>query len=156
MKDCFGIYVGNDMDCFWDEKLGWSVVHACKHPCHRHAVGYSGNLSSNHPFYLIFCRESHLVLNLVDMDQLHDRFMRPIIIAFYNFMDEMEGRKILIHCNRGESRAPSLAILYLAKRVHLIPNESFDAAKQSFKLVYPLYNPGRGFNNYLQQYWDSL
>jgi len=68
----------------------------------------------------------------------------------------MEGRKILIHCNRGESRAPSLAILYLAKRVHQIPNESFDAAKQSFKQVYPLYKPGRVFNNYLQQYWDSL
>ncbi len=82
--------------------------------------------------------------------------MRPIITAFYSFMDEMEGQKILIHCNRGESRAPSLAILYLAKRRKEIPDESFDVARHSFKRFYPLYNPGRGFNKYLQQYWDSL
>ena len=156
MKDCFGINVGDDTDCFWDEKPGWSVVHACKHPCHRYAVGYSGNLSSNHRFYLIFRRVDHLVLNLLDMAQLDDRFMRPIIMAFYSFMDEMEGQKILIHCNRGESRAPSLAILYLAKHLKKISNESFDAAKQSFMQVYPLYNPGRGFNKYLNQYWESL
>jgi len=29
-------------------------------------------------------------------------------------------------------------------------------AKKSFNRFYLLYNPGRGFNNYLQQYWDSL
>jgi len=90
------------------------------------------------------------------MDRLDDRYMRPIIVAFYSFMDEMEGQKILIHCNRGGSRAPSLAILFLAKRRKKIPDDSFNAAKQSFKKIYPLYNPGRGFNRYLQQYWASL
>jgi len=156
MIECSGIYIGNDTDCFWEEKQGWAVVHACKHPCHRFAVRYSGNLSSSHPFYLIFRRKSHLVLNLVDMDRLDDRFMRPIIMAFYSFMDEMEGRNILINCNRGESRAPSLTILYLAKRQQKIPNESFDAAKRSFQQIYPIYNPGRGFNNYLRRYWEFL
>lgn len=156
MKECLGLYIGNNSDCFWDDRSGWSVVHACKHPCHCYAVGYKGDLYSTHPSYLIFRRESHLVLNLVDMDHLNDRFMRPIIMAFYSFMDEMEGQKILIHCNRGESRAPSLAILYLAKRKKIIPDDSFDTAKQSFKKVYPLYNPGRGFTKYLQQYWDLL
>ncbi len=156
MKECLGLYIGNNSDCFWDDRSGWSVVHACKHPCHCYAVGYKGNLYPTHPSYLIFRRESHLVLNLVDMDHLNDRFMRPIIMAFYSFMDEMEGQKILIHCNRGESRAPSLAILYLAKSRSMIPDVSFDAAKQSFKKIYPLYNPGRGFNKYLHQYWNSL
>lgn len=156
MIECFGIYIGDDTDCFWNNRKGWSVVHACKHPCHRYAVGYKGNLHSNHPSYLIFRRESHLVLNLVDMDRLDNRFMHPIIMAFYSFMDEKEGQKILIHCNRGESRAPSLAILYLAKHASKIPNDSFKAAKQSFKKAYPLYNPGRGFSNYLQQFWVSL
>lgn len=156
MIDCFGIYIGNDTDCFWDERPGWAVVHACKHPCHRKAVGYTGNLSSKHPFYLIYRRETHLVLNLEDMDRLDNRFMHPIIIAFYSFMDEMEGQNILIHCNRGESRAPSLTMLYLAKHLNKISNESYDAAKQSFMQAYPFYNPGRGFNNYLKQYWESL
>lgn len=156
MKECFGIYIGKDTDCSWSERYGWAVVHACKHPCHRHAVGYKNKLPSSHPFYLIYRRKSHLVLNLVDMDQLIDRFMRPIIMAFYSFMDEMEGRKILIHCNRGESRAPSLALLYLTKRRNLIPDDSFDAARNSFKKIYPLYNPGRGFNKYLTQHWNTL
>lgn len=29
MKECFGLYIGNDTDCFWDDRYGWSVVHAC-------------------------------------------------------------------------------------------------------------------------------
>lgn len=156
MRECFGIYIGKDSDCFWDERDDWAVVHACKHPCHRNALRYRTNLPSNHPNYLIYRRNSHLVLNLVDMDQLIDRFMRPIINAFYKFMDEMEDKKILIHCNQGESRAPSLAILYLAKRKGIILSQSFDAARESFKQVYPLYNPGLGFRNYLKYYWDSL
>ncbi len=156
MKECYGLYIGNDTDCFWEDKNGWSVVHACKHPCHCYAVGYKRTLPSTHPSYLIFRRESHLVLNLVDMDHLDDYFMRPIIMAFYSFMDEMEGQKILIHCNRGGSRAPSLALLYLGKRKNLFPNNSFNTAKQSFNKIYPLYNPGRGFSRYLQQFWNSL
>lgn len=156
MKECFGVYIGKNSDCFWDDRDDWAVVHACKYPCHRNALGYRNSLPSNHPNYLIYRRNSHLALNLVDMDQLDDRFMRPIIIAFYEFMDDMEGQKVLIHCNQGESRAPSLAILYLAKRKGIIQSQSFDTARECFTQEYPYYNPGLGFRRYLKNYWDSL
>jgi hypothetical protein len=34
----------------------------------------------------------------------------------------------LIHCNKAESRYPSLTLLQMAKRLRLSPNESYDIA----------------------------
>ncbi|MBA2116847.1 hypothetical protein HOV93_40400 [Planctomycetes bacterium FF15] len=45
----------------------WRVVHACKDPYHRQALGYSGrDAPKSHPEYLIARREHRLILNLVD------------------------------------------------------------------------------------------
>jgi hypothetical protein len=45
------LFVGTERDCF-HKRDGWAVVHACKHPCHVNAVGYSGSLSNTHTNYL--------------------------------------------------------------------------------------------------------
>jgi len=48
-------------------KDNWSVVHACKEPYHRRALGYSGrSVSPSHPEYLIAVRGNRLILNLID------------------------------------------------------------------------------------------
>ena len=45
----------------------WYVIHACKEPFHRQALGYSGRAApKNHPEYLIARREGRLILNLID------------------------------------------------------------------------------------------
>lgn len=50
---------------------GWFVVHACKEPYHRQALGYSGRgAPKDHPEYLIARREGRLILNLVDVDNV--------------------------------------------------------------------------------------
>jgi predicted protein tyrosine phosphatase len=150
------IYVGNDRDCFYDEREGWAVVHACKNPCHAHAVGYIGSLAPTHQYYLIYENQSHLFLNMVDMPQeLAPRFTHPIIRQFLAFMQANTGRKILIHCNFGESRSPSLAMFYLAK-IGVIPNNNYDEASNAFSTIYPLFNPNRGITLYLQHNWNEL
>jgi len=53
---------------------GWSVVHACKEPFHRQALGYTGRaVSKNHSEYLIARRERRLILNLVDAPKCEPR-----------------------------------------------------------------------------------
>lgn len=38
------LFIGNEMDYEKNVKRqnGWAIVHACKEPYHRQAVGYSG------------------------------------------------------------------------------------------------------------------
>lgn len=65
------IYVGNEADyemCV-QGNAEWAIVHACKEPYHRQAVGYSGRACSKlHPEYLFAERGNRIMLNLVDVE----------------------------------------------------------------------------------------
>ena len=63
------------------------------------------------------------------------------------------GSSLLIHCNQGESRAPTLALLFLAKHLGVIPNGSFSAAKEEFAALYSGYRPGTGIQQFLTANW---
>lgn len=152
-----GLFVGDDRYCSHD-RTGWAIVHACKHPCHVDAVGYSGNLSQDHPEYLVAPRENDLYLNIVDMDRkLSHEYTEPIVASTLDFVEEhIDSRQVLIHCNEGRSRSPSLAMLYLAKREGIIPKSSYPEAKSEFQERYPMYAPGPGVEAYLMDYWHDL
>lgn len=150
-----GLYVGNEADCrVGDDEC--AVVHACKSPCHQKAVGYRGSLSRDHPHYLVLEQGTDLDLNLVDPPI--PLFMAPSFTSFLAFarVQLEEGRKILIHCNQGESRAPSLALLLLAKLVDSVSNESYGAAKAEFEALFIGYNPGMGIQKYLADHWSEF
>lgn len=152
------LYVGDEQSCARINDADWAVVHACKHPCHRRAVGYRGNLPDSHPHYLHYRSNGDLYLNIVDMSQPQKHeYMRPMVDQTFDFIDEhLGGRRVLIHCNEGRSRSPTLALLYLAKRRDVLPNEDFQTARQAFEEIYPRYAPATGFTAYLPRYWDAL
>lgn len=132
-----------------------AVVHACKEPCHRRAVGYQiRSLASQHPHYLCFEKPHHLYLNMIDPPA--PLFKAESFAAFFRFVDrEITQRPVLIHCNKGESRAPSLALLYMAKRLGLLPDTDYTAAAAAFSARFP-YKPGKGIAAYLDKNWDLL
>lgn len=151
------IHIGDNYSCFYEDKDGWAVIHACKSPCHQKAVGYNGSLSPNHPNYLIKECGNHLYLNMVDMNKLMHQFTEPIIKKAMGFMkDKVENNNILIHCNVGLSRSPALALVFLAKVSEEISNDSYDNAKKDFIKLYPSYQPGMGVDNYLREHWKDL
>lgn len=131
-----------------------SIVHACKEPCHRCAVGYKEkSLANTHPHYLIHQNGNHLYLNLIDPPV--PLFKPESFAAFFAFVDaQLPHRPVRIHCNKGESRAPSLTLLYRAKR-GLLPNDSYAAARAAFEADNP-YKPGRGIELFLEENWGSL
>jgi hypothetical protein len=161
MKEVYErLYVGSDNDCF-HEREGWAVVHACKHRCHQYAVGYSGNLSPHHPSYLVHEEENNLYLNMVDVNKpgyLKSRYMIPIIEATSAFVAAhlQEGMNVLIHCNQGVSRAPTLAMLFLARRIGWIDSTDFENARADFLHQYPDYSPGIGLTTFLIDHWDEI
>ncbi len=149
------LFIGNEHDCRSGDE-DWTIVHACKHPCHQRAVGYSGNLSSSHPNYLVLERKDDLFLNIIDPPG--PLFMPQLFISFLEFSSKHweNEKQILIHCNQGESRAPTLAMMFMAKHLEEIPNSSYSEARIEFEKLYPGYKPGKGIQIYLNQKWHEF
>ena len=149
------VFIGNDLECRSGDSV-WAVVHACKSPCHQKAVGYHGSLQGNHPNYLVLEKGSNLYLNMIDPPK--PLFMLPLFTTFMHFASRHwdNGLCLLIHCNQGESRAPSLALLFLSKHLRVICASSFDDARKDLLNSCPSYNPGLGIQSYLRQHWSEI
>jgi len=151
-------FVGNQQDYEYDVvgREGWAVVHACKEPYHRQALGYRGRgAPKDHPEYLVARRGNRLILNMVDADN-PAFFASEMIDAALAFIDEAlsQGQKVLIHCNRGESRSPAIALLYMASRLSALPSSSLEVAEEEFRTLYAAYAPKSGIHGYLAQNWQ--
>jgi hypothetical protein len=149
------LFVGNQVDydgsSFNDE---WSFVLAAKEPWHRKMVGYTGRACDKaHPEYLMARRYNILVLNLVDAPKA-EFFDKRIIDAALDFIEEQlnASKKVLICCNQGESRSPSIVLLYLIKQ-GIIKGSTFENCEAAFMKVYPEYNPGAGIRGFVKEHW---
>lgn len=153
------LFVGDQRDYEYNvsHKSGWAIVHACKEPYHREALGYIGRgAPKDHPEYLVARRRNRLMLNIVDADNPMF-FHKAMIDQALNFIDEMHenNQNILVHCNQGESRAPSIALLYMASRLDALPTDSLESAEEKFRHMYPNYHPKFGIRGHLCQYWSQ-
>lgn len=151
-----GLFVGGDNAYRGvQEETGWAVVHAAKEPYHRAMLGYKGRATSkDHPEYLLAVRGNRLALNLIDGDD--PRYVAPVIVdTALRFIDAHLGpQKLLIHCNQGVSRAPSIALAWMAASATL--PWDFDKARAEFVKLYPEYFPKDGILGYLKAHWDEL
>lgn len=151
------IFVGSLLD--YEElrdDISYAFVQACKEPSHRELVGYSKHLKPNHPEYLYAEKENRFAINIVDSDKAK-YFSIPLFqapVAFINNHLE-KGRKILIHCNLGESRSPSIALFYLAL-IGVIKKSSYSEATKDFSDYYPKYKPNKGIKTFLENNWHRL
>lgn len=148
------LFVGsmNDYETIVSSQTGWAVVHACKEPYHRRAVGYwLWSAPKSHPEYLLARRQNRLMLCLLDLPVSF--FMKKEMIdQVLDFIDEMRanGLKVMVHCVAGRSRSPSLTLLYLATRLHVLPTDSLEAAEEQFRYLYPGYRPTRGIREHIR------
>jgi hypothetical protein len=151
------LYVG-DWDSFLEveHELNWAIVHATK-KYHKQLLGYSGWAAPKHdPEYLYAERGFELVLNLVDP---RDSAYVPVEIMnkALEFIDKhiREGKKVLIRCDMGKSRAPSIALLYMGCK-GLLSFDNFIDAETAFKNdIYPQYEPGAGIRDFMIHNWKK-
>ena len=155
-KICENLFIGSLDDCVeGDSNL--SVVHACKTPCHQNKIGYTGNLPKNHGHYLYFRDEYNLYLNIIDPPI--PLFQKKTFDIFFEFMAMKAsfGDNVLIHCNQGKSRAPSLGLLFMARVFwDSLRGNSYAESRKDFEKIYPEYNPGKGIETYLTENWEKL
>lgn len=65
------LFVGSQHDYEQNIRFqpGWRIVHACREPYHREALGYRGRSApKDDPEYLVALRGDRLILNLVDVE----------------------------------------------------------------------------------------
>lgn len=151
------LFIGSEVDYETTVRHqdGWRVVHACKEPYHRQLLGYRGRgAPKEHPEYLVAQRGPRLFLNLVDAD---DPAYIPsqIVDACLSFVDQAlkADERVLIHCNQGESRSPSLGLLCLAVYTDALSRTAFGEAEVAFRRLYPPYNPKGGMRGFLLNHW---
>ncbi len=148
------LYYGNLAAAHGARIMDAATVHACKEPCHKQALGYAKSLPNSHPHYLALERGKHLYLNMIDPPL--PLFSLPLFAAFFAFADaHLPHRPLIIHCNQGLSRAPSLALLLMAKRLNLLTDENYAAARAAFAAQHA-YAPGQGIATFLAANWDLL
>ena len=132
-------------------------------------VNVAGNLhtkilgtrpNSNHPNYILYKRDRILSVNFVDgEDPKYYDWQSDGVSVFTQILDfikNQKGKKVLINCNQGISRSPSVTMVYLAKRLKSVSNKSFDSAMEDFVKLYPNYTPGLGIRLFLSQNWNNI
>ena len=151
MKKVHNITIGSKDDLY-TIKDNWAVVHACK-TAHQKRLNYIGSIKGS-PHYIRFRDGNHLYLNWVD-EPSGRYFQVDTFIEAMDFIDEHIGDKdIFIHCDLGQSRSPTLAMVYLAKRTDFL-DDDFDSAYSKFKGCYPGFDPS-GIIKFVQIHWNEI
>ena len=159
MKEIYkNVFVGDQDDYEYNIKTqeGWSVVQACKEPYHRKALRYKKKTCRrNHPERLMAIRDNRLILNLIDSEDV--QYVDYIIIdaTLQYMLNGIEnGDKVLIHCNKGNSRSATIGMLFLATKGEF-KGLTFEQAESKYTLIYPPYKPRNGMREYAKINWDK-
>lgn len=145
------LYVGDDND-FKTIDDGWYIIHACKEPYHRRLLGYTTRSCPMCDEYYYAERDNILYLNLVDAKTI-EYIPKIVINKAIDFIENnINEHKILLHCNKGESRSPSIGLLYLNKIGAIHENNPLVGIDE-FRKTYPNYKPNPGMFQYVLQNW---
>lgn len=145
------LYAGGESGCFEGAER-WAVVHACRHPCFRRAARRLGAREE----VRVLEEGANLYLDLIDAPARY--FEVSLLEAFLGFAARHweRGSALMVHCNQGVSRAPSLAMLFLAKGLDRLPAGSYDEAREGFAELWPDYAPSEGIRSFLRDHWAAL
>ena len=152
-------FIGTQQDCSLERArpADLAVVHACR-TCHQRVVGSAAqHAHQDDPEWFVARRGQDCFLNLVDSEYPGLIRKEALIDPALQFIDEMrrQGADVLVHCEQGRSRSPSLLLLYLASRLNALPTASLLAAEAQFTRLYPDYVPGYGIWAHLRHYWEQ-
>lgn len=153
------LFVGNQDDYEHNVRFqrGWRIVHACREPYHREALGYRGRSApEDNPEYLVAVRGDRLILNLIDADD-PAYIPKEIMDRSLAFIEKSLGDRcrVLVHCNQGLSRGPSIGLLYLAAVTDRFRGVDHGDAHDRFLELYPDYYPRAGVRGFLASNWSA-
>ena len=141
-----GLFVGSAADTY---KFSGSILHCAKEPWFVEAKEKGFVPLSESYNTVIRIAYNEMSLNLVDAAD--KKYFNDVTInPGLEFISERmaEGDAVLVHCNLGISRSPSIALLWMWEHGYL--DKEFRYALPQFKELYPAYQPGNGVWQYLK------
>lgn len=150
------IYIGKRADARLRNDPAWAVVNTAK-TVHCEVLGWGSQPPRNHPSYLAHEEDQFLSFNWVDGPPgLYEWSGPEAFCRALDFIDRWyDTKRVLICCDQGQSRSPTVALLYLAKRLHSLPDKTFADAHQAFVPIYPIYSPS-GIASFVSEHWDEI
>ena len=152
------LFVGGDID--YDklkDRAGWSWLRCCKYGPggHQQTLGYTSLRAPRGKDYLDVRRGNLLALNLLDLDD-PNYIPDAAVNKGLKFVSERldAGDKVLVACNEGHSRGPTMAMMYL-RSIGELPYP-FLISERLYKALYSHYDPAQGMRQYARANWARL
>jgi hypothetical protein len=151
------LFVGDDNDDPEAAKKGYAILTAAKDGPwgHRAALRYTTMGASKDKNYFHAERGKRMVLNLLDLDN-PDFIQEDVIFPALKFINKhlKAGDKVLVHCNAGHSRGPTIGMMFL-RTIGELPG-GFLTSEKVFRVLYPKYDPGIGMRTFARSHWTEL
>ncbi len=152
------IFIGTKEEADNIDSIG-AIVHACQ-TSHYEWMDWNRTDKKppkDHPNYLIREEGNIFSVNWVDGEaRLYEWSGVDVFNKILDFMEKWNSKgSVLVHCDQAYSRSPMLGLIFLAKRLKNIPNDSYDKAKEKFLKIYPEFAP-RGIEDFVKNNWDKI
>ena len=150
------LFVGNEDEYKQNRYLmnEWRIIHACKEPYHREIMGYTGRAApKQRGYHYVYDSKGDLFMNIIDgvPAQYYDFFMmREAVLCAVKAFEN--NKKVFVHCNQGESRAPIIAMLIM-RTINKLTG-SFQNSFFEFKKIYASINPSNGICEFASKNWN--
>lgn len=153
------VWVGDEKDFLKIRReKGWAFLRCTKEgpDGHRDLLGYETlGAPQNSKDYLHVIKGNICALNLIDVDD-------PNLVPFdcikfgLDFIKESldKGKKILIACEAGHSRAPSVGLMFL-RSIGDLPH-NFVTSEKIYRAIYQKYDPAMGIRQVARSHWNEL
>jgi hypothetical protein len=151
------VFVGDDADY---EKVkdskDWSFVRCCKFGPggHKDTLGYETQGAPDGKDKYWVRRGNRLALNLLDLDD--PNFIDPEMIqkALDFIRDHVDHFKVLVACNAGMSRGPTMGLMWL-RTIGRMPY-GFMQSEKHYTNLYRKFDPSPGIEQFARMHWASL
>jgi hypothetical protein len=152
------IFVGTKEEYSIAKHQGMKIVCALNrangYVTHQSVVGWQGRgCNPDNPYYFFKQETDAIYLNMIDSED--PKYVNDVMInAALDFIHAhlIVGNEVFIYCSLGESRSPSIALMYLLE-YNLIPKnaDSISVFKNDY---YPNYQPKSGNLLYIKHRWS--
>lgn len=151
------LYVGSKEEYRYAVQRGMKIVcalnRATGYVTHQSVVGWYGRgCNPDNPYYLFKREPDAIYLNMIDGDDpkyVNDEMINPAL----DFINQhlLNGKEVFIYCSLGESRSPSIALMYLLE--HGLIEKSVNTINLFRTNYYPAFTPKNGNIQYIKQRW---
>jgi predicted protein tyrosine phosphatase len=152
----FDLYVGTkeeyDTAIEKNMKIVCALNRANGYVTHQSIVGWSGKgCNKDSPYYLFKETDDAIYLNMIDgakPEYVNDHMINAALKFIKSSLKN--GSTVFIYCSLGESRSPSLALMYLLENQLIDKENAIKVFRDDF---YSKYSPNLGNLGYIEKRW---